>query len=219
MSGGDLPSAALALVRAEARRVASHLPPGAVELDDLVGYGHLGLLEARDRYDPTRGVGFEVYARYRIRGAIFDGIRQSMGPLRLRTYERLRRQILAWRLAGEPSPAPGTDAQRAVAAEVTWSAIADLAAALVAAQAEARPAPLDPERRMLDAERLGAVRAAVDELAPEEREVLRAAYDLDDVGDSGAELARRRGQHRSTISRQLRGILEDLRRRLKVRPP
>jgi RNA polymerase sigma factor for flagellar operon FliA len=35
----------------------------------------LGLLEAIDRFDPDRGVGFQPYARHRVRGAVFDGIR------------------------------------------------------------------------------------------------------------------------------------------------
>ncbi len=219
MTVDDLPSSALALVHAEARRIAALAPPDAVEVGDLVGYGNVGLLEARTRYDPSRGVPFEVYARHRIRGAIFDGIRQSLGPLRLRTYERLRHQIVAWRMAGEPTPPPRTDAQRELAAEVTYRAIADLATALVAAQAEAQPGPADPEARMLHAEQLGAVRAEVERLEPDHREALRAIYDLDGVGDSGAELARRRGLHRSSISRRHRAALGQLRRRLKDRPP
>ena len=35
----------------------------------------LGLLEAVDRFDPDRGVSFQPYARHRVRGAVFDGIR------------------------------------------------------------------------------------------------------------------------------------------------
>lgn len=195
------------------------MPADAIEVDDLIGYGHLGLLEARTRYDPTRRVPFDVYARHRIRGAIFDGIRQSLGPLRLRTYERLRRQVIAWRLVGEPAPPPRSARQKDLAADVTWNAIADLATALVAAQAEAQPGPVDPETRMLQAEQIGAVRAEVERLEPEHREALRAIYDLDGVGDSGADLARRQGLHRSSISRRHRAALGQLRRRLKDRPP
>lgn len=215
----DLPPAALTLVRVEAHRIARLLPTGALELDDLIGYGHVGLVEAQSRYDPSRGIDFEIYARHRIRGAIYDGIRQSLGPLKLRTYERLRRQILAWRLAGEPTPPPSTATRRAATAEVSWTAIADLATALVAAQAEARPGPVDPETQFLDAERLDATRAAMARLEPEQQEILRAVYDLDEIGDSGAKLAERRGLHRSGISRRHQAILERMRRWLKARPP
>lgn len=221
MSGAapDLPPAVLDLVEAEARRIARTMPRGAVELDDLVGYGHLGLVEARDRYDPRRGVNFETFARHRIRGAIFDGIRQALGPWRLRTYRRLRRQILAWQFAGDPPPRPTNTAERAAAAEITWDAIADLATTLLAARAEERPAPPTPEKVTLEAERLLAVRAALARLDPDDRELLRAVYDLDDSGDSAADLARRRGLHRSGISRRHRQIIERLRRWLKARPP
>lgn len=51
-----------------------------VELDDLVEYGTIGLLEAADRFDPEHGVQFTTFAYYRIRGAIYDGLR-GMGWL------------------------------------------------------------------------------------------------------------------------------------------
>lgn len=35
----------------------------------------VGLLEAINRFDPSRGILFQTYARHRIRGAVFDGMR------------------------------------------------------------------------------------------------------------------------------------------------
>ena len=35
----------------------------------------LGLIEAIERFDPERGVPFQPYARHRVRGAVFDGVR------------------------------------------------------------------------------------------------------------------------------------------------
>src|SRR6185437_10822582 len=35
----------------------------------------LGLIEAIERFDPGRGVPFQPYARHRVRGAVFDGVR------------------------------------------------------------------------------------------------------------------------------------------------
>ena len=46
-----------------------------VEYDDLIGYGILGLIDAIDKFDVTKGVKFETYASLRIRGAIIDSIR------------------------------------------------------------------------------------------------------------------------------------------------
>lgn len=49
-------------------------------LDDLRAYAWVGLLEARQRFDPSRGVLFSTYAFSRIRGAVIDGVR-TMGWL------------------------------------------------------------------------------------------------------------------------------------------
>ncbi len=64
----------LPLVRAIARMVARRLP-STVDRGDLIGDGMVGLMEAAHRFDPHRGVGFSAYAGYRIRGAIYDGLR------------------------------------------------------------------------------------------------------------------------------------------------
>ena len=50
--------------------------PGSVEFDDLVGFGQFGLLDAIEKYDPSKNVKFKTYAVTRIRGAIFDELRQ-----------------------------------------------------------------------------------------------------------------------------------------------
>lgn len=47
-----------------------------VDLDDLTGYGAIGLIDAVDKFDPSKNVKFETYASLRIRGAILDAIRK-----------------------------------------------------------------------------------------------------------------------------------------------
>lgn len=47
-----------------------------IDTDDLVGYGILGLIDAIDKFDPTKNVKFETYASLRIRGSILDAIRK-----------------------------------------------------------------------------------------------------------------------------------------------
>lgn len=54
-----------------ARRLPSH-----VQVDDLVSAGVVGLLEAMDRYNPTRVTEFETYAEFRIKGAVLDELRK-----------------------------------------------------------------------------------------------------------------------------------------------
>ena len=46
-----------------------------LEAEDLVSYGIIGLINAIDRFDPTRGVRFEAFATSRIRGAVIDQLR------------------------------------------------------------------------------------------------------------------------------------------------
>ena len=62
------------LVEGVAGSMVSRLTRSA-EREDLAGYGVLGLIDAVDRYDASRGVPFERYAAIRIEGAIVDGLR------------------------------------------------------------------------------------------------------------------------------------------------
>jgi RNA polymerase sigma factor FliA len=64
----------LKLARKLAENVSYH-----VEIDDLVGWGHMGLVEAAARFDSARGVTFRTFAHRRIQGAMFDGIRKHYG--------------------------------------------------------------------------------------------------------------------------------------------
>lgn len=63
------------LVKFVAGRVGAGLP-NSVDPGDLVSYGVFGLIDAIDRFDLDRGVKFETFAAPRIRGAIYDGLRQ-----------------------------------------------------------------------------------------------------------------------------------------------
>ncbi|MCC6810402.1 MAG: sigma-70 family RNA polymerase sigma factor [Deltaproteobacteria bacterium] len=60
-----------------------------IEFEDLVEYGMIGLLEAAERYDSAMGANFMTFAYYRIRGAIYDGLR-GMGWMSRSEYARVR---------------------------------------------------------------------------------------------------------------------------------
>lgn len=64
----------LACVEKVARRLARKLPRH-VDVDDLRSAGMLGLIEAAERFDPSRGEKFEAFAEFRIRGAMLDDLR------------------------------------------------------------------------------------------------------------------------------------------------
>src|SRR5262245_52320469 len=78
----------LPLVQSIARKVKRTLS-AAIDIEDLVGYGSKGLVEAAERYDPRQGVAFSTFAYYRIRGAMFDGLR-TMGWYSRADYARYR---------------------------------------------------------------------------------------------------------------------------------
>lgn len=68
-----------------AKRIALSLP-FPTEMEDLVAYGQLGLIEASERFDPSRGNNFSTFAHYRIRGAIYDGLREMGAITRSRSH-------------------------------------------------------------------------------------------------------------------------------------
>lgn len=75
-------------VRYIARRIHDRLP-SHVPFDDLVHAGILGLIDAVDKFDPRKNVQLKSYARFRIRGAILDSLRQmDWSPRHLRRQAR-----------------------------------------------------------------------------------------------------------------------------------
>src|SRR5881296_2994926 len=64
----------LPLVRRVVQRLAARKPPH-IELDDLVSWGIVGLLDAIVKYDAKKEASFSTYAQFRIRGAILDHLR------------------------------------------------------------------------------------------------------------------------------------------------
>jgi RNA polymerase sigma factor for flagellar operon FliA len=63
------------LVKYVAQRLACRLP-ASICLDDLISAGVLGLMDAIEKYDPTRGTTLKTYAELRIRGAMLDALRE-----------------------------------------------------------------------------------------------------------------------------------------------
>ena len=61
------------------KRTALHLKtriPQVMDVDELIQVGMVGLIEASQNFDASRGVDFEIFARTRIRGAILDEVRR-----------------------------------------------------------------------------------------------------------------------------------------------
>jgi RNA polymerase sigma factor for flagellar operon FliA len=62
----------LPIVKSLAQRFATH---SCCDTDDFISAGIIGLLDALEKYDPAMQTSFKTYAKYRIRGAILDEIR------------------------------------------------------------------------------------------------------------------------------------------------
>ena len=76
----ELVNAFLPLIGAVARPYLRH---GTIERDDLMQQGVLGLLNALERYDPSRGTPFWAYASWWVRQAMQQAVSQLAGPVAL----------------------------------------------------------------------------------------------------------------------------------------
>ena len=84
------------LVKYEAFKIKSYLNMNIVytyvikniiDFGDLVGFGFFGLLDAIERYNPNKDIKFKTYARLRIKGYIYDGLREIFPPLPKMIYK------------------------------------------------------------------------------------------------------------------------------------
>lgn len=75
------------VIRSMAHRLAFRLP-AYLDAEDLVSVGIIGLMDAMEKYDPSREAKFKTYAEFRIRGAMLDEIR-SMDWIPRSVHERI----------------------------------------------------------------------------------------------------------------------------------
>src|SRR5262249_5316451 len=100
------------------KRIAHHLLgrlPNTVQLDDLIQSGMIGLLEAAQKYDASKGASFETFAGIRIRGAMLDEVRR--GDWSPRSVHRNSRRV-AEAIRGVELRSGGDAADSAVAREL-----------------------------------------------------------------------------------------------------
>jgi RNA polymerase sigma factor for flagellar operon FliA len=90
----SLPNARIEEFTPLVKRIAYHMMmrmPASVQVDDLIQAGMIGLIEAAQKYDSSKGASFETYAGIRIRGAIVDEMRR--GDWAPRSVHRNSRRI------------------------------------------------------------------------------------------------------------------------------
>jgi RNA polymerase sigma-B factor len=215
------------LVRSIARRYTGR----GLAYDDIVQSGYIGLIQAVDRFDPSRGVPLRAYAARTIEGEIMHLFRDRGWALRVpRSLQEMSRRMaglserMSHRLgrpptADELAEASGEDVERV--SEALW------------AQRAYTVEPLTEGPVSEDGERTGAVgrelsvdepgfdgvlrrdtlERAIRQLPPRERAIVALRF-LDDLTQS--EIATRMEISQMHVSRLLRASLKQLRDELQT---
>lgn len=179
------------------RRVAARYRGMGLPYDDLVQEGSLGLLDAIEHFDESRGVAFEAYAHFRVQRAIRNALTERARLVRLpkhiverrRSIERETTRLLA---AGARSPTPAELAARtglSVEAVVEARAAAidpislDEPVAVDGSPLEslvADPEASDPERTAVEHDALTHIDDAVAQLPERQRLIVERTFGFDE---------------------------------------
>lgn len=155
-----------------------------LELDELISWGQVGLLEAAERFDPKVGANFLTFAHYRIKGSIFDGLRK-MGVLRGSDAQAMLVGERANAYLGNLSDRASSGSERPGSLHDDVSEISTAAAGLAmvfatsfdAAEGQQIPDESIPADQRLEFEQLRIrVRAAIGALPDRERKLLEGYY-------------------------------------------
>jgi RNA polymerase sigma factor for flagellar operon FliA len=193
LSAGPLPREIavryVPVIRQTALRLARRLP-AHICVDDLIGAGFIGLVDAYRRYDPERCDRFDGYAEFRIRGAMLDELR-SYDPLSRDLRALATRTAAATRsLEGRLGRAP-TEAEVAAELGLELAAFQGYAARMAVGRTVSLDAPAedgdlrmeirDPseepaDEQLLQAQAKRVLTMAVEALPPRLRQVLELYY-------------------------------------------
>jgi RNA polymerase sigma factor for flagellar operon FliA len=149
-------------------------------VEDLIAFGFQGLLEARARFDASKGVSFRAFAYYRVRGAVLDGVR-SMSRLPRRAYARLK-AVEAWDRFAEATAEGRASTMQRPNVETNLRAIDAILGRVAAAYTvavsheDAAQGAGSPEEALLREERRSRMRNALDKLPERERRLVEGHY-------------------------------------------
>jgi RNA polymerase sigma factor for flagellar operon FliA len=183
------------------------------DMEELVAWGQVGLLEAAERFDARVGANFLTFAHYRIKGAIYDGLRK-MGVLKGNAAAERANAYLGNLSDRGGVPSSLGDQVNEISNAVTGLAMV-FATSLEGAEglqlADDEQLPAD-ERIQLEQMR-SRVRAAIEKLPENQRKLLQGYYFQNKtLEEAGAAI----GQSKSWASRlharaveSLKQLLED----------
>ncbi|MFT4538976.1 MAG: RNA polymerase sigma factor for flagellar operon FliA [Planctomycetota bacterium] len=198
--------------RALTHKIARGLPP-SVDFDELIGFANVGLTEAAVKFQPDLGVAFTTFAYYRIRGAVFDGLRKMTwlppAARKKTTLQGAEDELMQTGIGEVDLNASAEDT-----ANEFRNIVRNLGAVFLLSEASDDGGELDPtdessaadeaEKRDLAAK----VREALTCLTTEQADIVRLLYyEHQSMTDVAASL----GVNKSTVSRAHKKAIEQLR--------
>lgn len=206
-----------------------------IEFDDLVSYGMLGLFEAAERFDAKFGANFMTFAYYRIRGAIYDGLR-GMGWVSRTEYQKFRAEqranaylqnVQEREMIPVNGPAKTTDEDEVnQLADVVGGLVTIYVTALDAMEGfqvkDENATPVDESLEQLQSQEL--VKQAVEKLPEKEKQLIELYYykelSLEEVGKhlqlSKSWTSRLHARAVDKLSRLLKDLIDE--RRVQTAP-
>jgi len=178
-----------------------------VDFEDLVAYGMGGLLEAAQRYDARYGVNFSTFSYYRIRGAIYDGLR-TMGWLGRAQYQRQRLEATANQFLQSQAETCHESSELKSSPQEQLNALADNTIQLATlyitsldalAERESEQQYVQPDQCLQIKQMAQALRQSVSKLPLKEQEFIQLYYYQDLTFD---EIGQKMGLSKSWISRR-----------------
>ncbi|MBV8070014.1 MAG: sigma-70 family RNA polymerase sigma factor [Acidobacteriaceae bacterium] len=176
--------------------------PAYVDRQDVRAAAEYGLVQAANAYDPSKGVAFTTFAYYRIRGAVFDLLRET---LKANRFEAAANEYMTDYSAGEGAGEHSYAEVKNVAAGIVASYFLSLGNPSAQPPAVGTEPPLES---LLRQEQQKGIRDALKALPEKNRKVLEAYY-FEDL--TLEEIGKRLGVSKSWVSRMHARGLEMLR--------
>lgn len=176
------------LVYKVAHRIQQNLPD-EVELEDLIGWGYTGLLEAYERYDESKSTRFATYAYYRVRGAILDCCPEPILDSRRRLAESGCNEVLNTyaHVVQQHQGQASMENRLSMLSDVTGS-MQMVYVLRESPEWALRPAGAPQKRKLARRQTVEKIRQLIDELPERERAVIEGFYfeerTLTDIGES-----------------------------------
>ncbi len=162
-----------------AAEVLRKLPPQA-ERSELEAAADLGLVEAAQAFDSSRGVQFKTFSYYRIRGAVYDAIRRATWVSKTE-YDKVRAEAAANEYMTDYADGKQADGTAESLLDSMSRASEALATCyFLSLEAENAPNPQDPsqdaEEQLLESEQGVLLRDAIGKLPANQRAVFDGYY-------------------------------------------